>query len=225
MAKPATFQSNIISNQDNPWLISVAESPDNTRTFFIYVKTPTHNRVLVRERSEIVALDSTLKAMHPALSLPPLPVDPSTLSSSDSDSDDLKPKHSIRDLFSILFQFSPPEPGAGLGENDYFSNSTPSLNGFVSTPGSDSESSQGTASESVSAASYFTVISNDADIRASNAWKDFMDVRMDDLESSRLTAVGQAGPRVPKAVNGTGNTVKQTNSGSSSELSLDRLKV
>jgi hypothetical protein len=102
-----------------------------------------------------------------------------------------KPKPSIRDLFNVLFQFSPPDPNGRLPDNDYFSSSNPSLIGDLIATDSDSESSDATASESVSVAGYFTALCREAEIRESKVWKEFTKVRQDDLESGRLSDNGK----------------------------------
>lgn len=184
MAKERSFRDPIILGQDGPWLISVAESPYND-TFCLYIKTPTHNRVLIRQRAEIITLDSELRALFPSLTLPRLCITPSNTPLSD------KREHSIRDLFGILSKFSPPEPDPIDAGEGYFSLPLQRQKDIpILKDDSDTTSSPASIPEppdSVSVAGFLSALSSMESVRVSEVWRRFTRVERDDLESKRKT--------------------------------------
>ncbi|KAJ3495259.1 hypothetical protein NLJ89_g10655 [Agrocybe chaxingu] len=88
-----------MDTQDGPWSVSVAETPDDTRSYSLYVKIvsfnrfyyrfwgqlnpeklrvepgpPTHNLTLTRTSMELVELDVKLRQSHPDVKIPALPI-------------------------------------------------------------------------------------------------------------------------------------------------------
>ncbi|KAJ7819928.1 hypothetical protein B0H14DRAFT_3736548 [Mycena olivaceomarginata] len=59
--------------QDGLWSVSVAE--DDSRSYSLYIKTPTHNLTLTRTAQELIDLDRKLKESNPTATLPDLPID------------------------------------------------------------------------------------------------------------------------------------------------------
>jgi hypothetical protein len=162
-----------VLGQEGPWLISVARSPYCADIFCLYIKSKslfffspkmveikiiasTHNRILIRERNEIMNLDSEIRRIYPQLVnvLPTLSfLDPNK--TADPNPKPIHRTHTIRDLFNILSLFSPPAPSM-LNNN--------------------------TTNSNVIMATYFSALSENEFARSSKIWRHFAQVRKDDLE-------------------------------------------
>ncbi|KAE9393751.1 hypothetical protein BT96DRAFT_799177, partial [Gymnopus androsaceus JB14] len=72
-------------DQDGPWSVSVAESPHDSRSYSLYIKSksnhsPTHNLTLTRTAMEIIELDHKLHdSILSTSKLPTLPLDPASV--------------------------------------------------------------------------------------------------------------------------------------------------
>ncbi|CAG7853914.1 Serine/threonine-protein kinase LATS1; AltName: Full=Large tumor suppressor homolog 1; AltName: Full=WARTS protein kinase [Serendipita indica DSM 11827] len=144
--------------EDGLWSVSVAHV--SARFYNIYVKTPTHHLTLTRSSHEISELDSKIQDQVPsgtALPTCPLEAEPPQ-----------KRKSSFLTTLSRLA--SPQRPNQPLFNDDEPSDA------FL-----DAEPSATTA-----LAAYLTTLSNDKAVRTTRAWKRFVRVRTDDLESTRV---------------------------------------
>ncbi|KAJ4470908.1 hypothetical protein J3R30DRAFT_3531778 [Lentinula aciculospora] len=184
-------------DQDGPWSVSVAESPHDSRSYSLYIKTPTHNLTLTRTVIEIVELDHKLRdSVMSTSKLPALPLDPASIP--------VVPKRKSAFLNTLSRLASPtsvksgtrrsvvngnasaassglPTPAASpsIEQNDPFVSFTASsalLNAAIPTP----------SATSSALAAYFTTLSNLQPVRQARAWKRFVRVRTDDLESTRV---------------------------------------
>ncbi|KAJ3875167.1 hypothetical protein F5051DRAFT_414837 [Lentinula edodes] len=185
-------------DQDGPWSVSIAESPHDSRSYSLYIKTPTHNLTLTRTVMEIVELDHKLRDSIVSTSkLPTLPLDPASIPA--------VPKRKSAFLNTLSRLASPtsaksgtrrpvvngnvssttpsglPTPAASpsIEQNDPFVSFTASsalLNAALPTP----------SATSTALAAYFTTLSNLQPVRQARAWKRFVRVRTDDLESTRV---------------------------------------
>ncbi|KAJ8502781.1 hypothetical protein ONZ45_g11449 [Pleurotus djamor] len=187
-----------VDNQDGHWSISVAESPHSSRSYSLYIKTPTHNLTLTRTALEIVELDQKLRESNPGTSLPPMPIDPSTLPP--------PPKRKSTFLNTLSRLASPTSSRTHRtvsGRRVNNATSTPSglptplaspsaevndpFSSFTSLKGDGSAVSMTPPSAiSTAIASYLTTISNTPTLRQTRVWKRFVHVRTDDLESVRV---------------------------------------
>lgn len=160
-------------------------------------------------------LDQELRSSHPDLDLPLLSFNLDV---------DTKPteKHrlSIRDLMEMLGQFSPDTATTGdeyfsakppANENlvlpDHISHSShPAASSSSETPlTSTSSKEQSQPTESVLVANYLTAISANEIARSTRTWRQFSQVRADDLEANRATVSnGSEAGNVPNGVNGSG---------------------
>ncbi|KAJ3807381.1 hypothetical protein F5876DRAFT_48171 [Lentinula aff. lateritia] len=203
-------------DQDGPWSVSIAESPHDSRSYSLYIKSqwrvldflliftslplpaPTHNLTLTRTVMEIVELDHKLHDSIVSTSkLPTLPLDPASIPA--------VPKRKSAFLNTLSRLASPtstksgtrrpvvngnvssttpsglPTPAASpsIEQNDPFVSFTASsalLNAALPTP----------SATSTALAAYFTTLSNLQPVRQARAWKRFVRVRTDDLESTRV---------------------------------------
>ncbi|KAJ7508486.1 kinase-like protein [Mycena galericulata] len=154
--------------QDGPWSVSVAETPDDPRSYSLYIKTPTHNLTLTRTAGELQDLDRKLREAHPTATLPDLPIDASA-----------PPKRKTKSTFlNTLSRLASPNTNRTSRRPTPLT-SPQAENGdpFLDTPPSQPVSSL---------AAYLTTISNTPAMRQARPWKRFVRVRTDDLESVRV---------------------------------------
>ncbi|KAJ7075345.1 kinase-like protein [Mycena belliarum] len=176
--------------QDGPWSVSVAETPDDARSYSLYIKTPTHNLTLTRTTVEIVELHRKLREAHPSAALPDLPVDASA------------PKRKTKSTFlNTLSRLASPNanrvarrpngtsPGSGGGGTPIVSPQAEANDPFLSFGHSDAPptiAAPPVSGKSTALAAYLTTVSNTPALRQARVWKRFVHVRTDDLESVRV---------------------------------------
>ncbi|KIK71670.1 hypothetical protein GYMLUDRAFT_66785 [Collybiopsis luxurians FD-317 M1] len=192
-------------DQDGPWSVSVAESPHDARSYSLYIKTPTHNLTLTRTAMEIIELDHKLHdSILSTSKLPPLPLDPSSVpaapkrksaflntlsrlaSPTSAKSGSKRPTTATTTTSSSSTATSTtpsglptPATSPSVEQTDpfvSFSASTALLNATLPAP----------SATSTALAAYFTTLSNLQPVRQARAWKRFVRVRTDDLESTRV---------------------------------------
>ncbi|KAJ7082529.1 kinase-like protein [Mycena crocata] len=174
--------------QDGPWSVSVAETPDDARSYSLYIKTPTHNLTLTRTAQELVDLDRKLREAYPTASLPELPIDASG-----------PPKRKTKSTFlNTLSRLASPTVNrtARTSSAARRPNGTPITSPqaeagdpFLSFGPSDAPAALQPPppnSSSTGVAAYLTTISNTPAMRQARVWKRFVRVRTDDLESVRV---------------------------------------
>ncbi|KAF9059960.1 hypothetical protein BDP27DRAFT_1340434 [Rhodocollybia butyracea] len=159
-------------DQDGPWSVSVAESPHDQRSYSLYIKTPTHNLTLTRTAMEIIELDHKLHdSIISTSKLPALPLDPATIPAA--------PKRKSAFLNTLSRLASPSAkrsiPSPSVEQSDPFA-SFALLNATLPVP----------SATSTALAAYFTTVANLQPVRQARAWKRFVRVRTDDLESTRV---------------------------------------
>ncbi|KAJ7492025.1 kinase-like protein [Mycena latifolia] len=173
--------------QDGPWSVSVAETPDDPRSYSLYIKTPTHNLTLTRTIMELVDLDRKLREAYPTAALPDLPIDASA------------PKRKTKSTFlNTLSRLASPNANrGGRRPNGMAAATTPvtspqaeANDPFLSFGPSDgiahASAAPPASGKSTSVAAYLTTISNTPAMRQARVWKRFVHVRTDDLESVRV---------------------------------------
>ncbi|KAJ6601190.1 hypothetical protein DFH09DRAFT_900600 [Mycena vulgaris] len=174
--------------QDGPWSVSVAETPNDARSYSLYIKTPTHNLTLTRTAMELIDLDRKIREAYPQAALPDLPIDPAA-----------PPKRKSKSTFlnTLSRLASPTANRAARRPNGATSNGpTPAISPqieandpFLSFGPSDAPASitaPPASGKSTSVAAYLTTISNTPAMRQARVWKRFVHVRTDDLESVRV---------------------------------------
>ncbi|KAJ7292702.1 kinase-like protein [Mycena rebaudengoi] len=155
--------------QDGLWSVSVAETPDDARSYSLYIKTPTHNLTLTRTAVELVDLDRKLREANPTTTLPALPIDPSS-----------PPKRKTKSTFlNTLSRLASPSANRTARTRPAASPQTEASDPFLSFEGVDPPSS-------TTLAAYLTTVSNTPTMRQARVWKRFVRVRTDDLESVRV---------------------------------------
>ncbi|KIJ66516.1 hypothetical protein HYDPIDRAFT_174586 [Hydnomerulius pinastri MD-312] len=192
-----------IDAQEGPWSVSVAETPHDARAYSIYIKTPTHNLTLTRTATEVVELHAKLEDSDGATKLPKLPLDITSLPAPPP-----KRKSTFLNTLSRLASPStnkvgrqmstraPSNPNFGVSPaggdqatpvaspsheiGDPFSSLAQSTTSTVSSNGKPANSTM------TALAAYLTTISNEPSLRQTRAWKRFVRVRTDDLESVRV---------------------------------------
>lgn len=198
-----------MGREDGPWSISVAEAQDKKDgskkkqrvvSYTLYVTTPTHNLTLTRTATEIIELDQKLReGQSSANTLPALPALPVTSTQT-----------SRRILQTISRTLSPggnknrvalsnlTASGLGLAPAEPISptSSTPSTPAKPHSPASASEVSENGKinakgnksphSITTHLATYLTTLSNLPFIKRHKAWKRFVRVGSDDLQSVRV---------------------------------------
>ncbi|KAJ7054027.1 hypothetical protein C8F01DRAFT_1165632 [Mycena amicta] len=175
-----------INQQDGPWSVSVAESPDDQRSYSIYIKTPTHNLTLTRTAQELVDLDRKLREAHPATQLPDLPFDTHAPTKRKTKSAFL---NTLSRLASPNVNRIARAPSSATKRPSAVSSPQVEANDPFLSFGPSSEGSvpPSTASGiSTALAAYLTTASNAPAIRTARVWKRFVRVRTDDLESVRV---------------------------------------
>ncbi|KAF9225249.1 hypothetical protein BS17DRAFT_778355 [Gyrodon lividus] len=189
-----------IDAQEGPWSISVAETPHDARSYSIYIKTPTHNLTLTRTATEVVELHVKLEDSDGGTKLPKLPIDIASLPA--------PPVKRKSTFLNTLSRLASPSTNKA---NRQMSLRAPSNPNFGASPAADQTTpvaspsqeigdpftslSQSTASIVFNGkpanttmavlAGYLTTISNEPSLRQTRAWKRFVRVRTDDLESVR----------------------------------------
>ncbi|CAA7264912.1 unnamed protein product [Cyclocybe aegerita] len=188
-----------MDTQDGPWSVSVAETPDDARSYSLYVKTPTHNLTLTRTAMELVDLDAKLRQSHPGVKIPALPIHPDSLPA--------PPKRKSTFLNTLSRLASPTSSksqrqasnsrrmASGLGPTPLASPAVEVGDPFASF-GEGEAATNGTAeamntptppsATSTAIAAYLTTVSNIPVLRMNRVWKRFVHVRTDDLESVRV---------------------------------------
>ncbi|KAI6133719.1 hypothetical protein EV401DRAFT_2064725 [Pisolithus croceorrhizus] len=189
-----------IDAQDGPWAISVAETPHDARSYSIYIKT-----------TEIVELHAKLADSDGSAKLPRLPIEVSTLTFPSKTQVHL-PQHPLPPRLALVQQgrttgiaegpqqpqFSDP-PLEGRKHRSYPHHRRSEIRSRPSvTPVNTDSPSNGNNPPSVAAstpadkntmmtslAAFLTTIANEPTLRQTRAWKRFVRVRTDDLESVR----------------------------------------
>ncbi|EMD32664.1 hypothetical protein CERSUDRAFT_118690 [Gelatoporia subvermispora B] len=196
-----------VDGQDGPWAVSVAETPHDSTSYSLYIKTPTHNLTLTRTAQEIVELHGKLRDSYPGLRLPTLPIDAamlpappkrksaflntlSRLASPSGNKSSPRQASARQTAASMTSQASGSNPPSGVGS----SVSTPLVSPtheindpFSEDDFEDMQASLPTTNSTVTGlAAYLTTVANDATIRQARVWKRFVRVRTDDLQSVRV---------------------------------------
>lgn len=199
-----------IDTQDGPWTVSVAETPHDARSYSIYIKTPTHNLTLTRTATEIVELHAKLADSDGSAKLPRLPIDVSTLPSppkrkstflntlsrlASPSSNKVGRQASLRVPSTPNFGSSPGgsqtplvSPSQEVGDpfmplGDSVNADTPSHGNKPPSVAASTPADKNTMMTSLAA--FLTTIANEPALRQTRAWKRFVRVRTDDLESVR----------------------------------------
>ncbi|KAG9118678.1 hypothetical protein FRC07_006692 [Ceratobasidium sp. 392] len=200
------------AHDDGPWSISVADahnSKPDKKKFTIYVQTPTQHITLTRSAQEITDLHAKLRSNHPSTALPPLPGFPA--SGSDNTDQGAKRRSSFLNTLSRLANPSPklPKPNRMGSLNSNNNASTPMISPqhlpsedpfttfaqnqqpSVSQPSGVAPAAIGPGEDGLTEqtmpalAAYLTLVGNHPVFRHSRAWRRFVRVRTDDLESVR----------------------------------------
>ncbi|KAI0319479.1 hypothetical protein OF83DRAFT_1170172 [Amylostereum chailletii] len=181
--------------QDGPWTISVAENPHDQPSYSLYVKTPTHNLTLSRTAREIVDLDHKLHDSFPHVVIPALPLDPHALP---------QPAKRKSAFLNTLSRLASPSAKSSSARHPFSSQPSGPRPSNLPTPLTSPPNEAGdpfSVSDDVleplstptttnpvitGLAAYLTTLSNDQMLRQARAWKRFVRVRTDDLESVRV---------------------------------------
>ena len=158
---------------------------------------PTHNLTLTRTATEVVELHAKLEDSDGASKLPKLPIDIASLAQQPA-----KRKSTFLNTLSRLASPSSNKVGRQMSVRSPNSpNFGPSTADHITSPSQEigdpftavSASSASTVSNGKSTntsmtalAAYLTTISNDSTLRQARAWKRFVHVRTDDLQSVRV---------------------------------------
>jgi serine/threonine protein kinase len=201
-----------IDAQEGPWSVSVAETPHDAHSYSIYIKTSTHNLTLTRTATEVVELHVKLADSVPGTRLPKLPIDSAqpikrniflnTLSRLASPSN--KVARTVSTRIASASTITPiVSPSHEIGD-PFTEAGTTGSGGNVVT----------------SLAAYLTTISNEPTFRQARAWKRFVRVRTDDLESVRVErAIKRV--RSDLAAHGSSKVTTNISSGNVSEIEVD----
>ncbi|KAF8131552.1 hypothetical protein EV363DRAFT_1583811 [Boletus edulis] len=185
-----------IDAQEGPWSISVAETPHEARSYSIYIKTPTHNLTLTRTATEVVELHAKLEDSDAASKIPKLPIDMASLPQQPP-----KRKSTFLNTLSRLASPStnkvgrqlsvraPSSPSFGPSTADHITSPSHEIGDPFTTLSASSASivsnGKSTNTTMTALAAYLTTISNEPSLRQTRAWKRFVHVRTDDLQSVR----------------------------------------
>ncbi|KIM47384.1 hypothetical protein M413DRAFT_22065 [Hebeloma cylindrosporum] len=195
-----------MDTQDGPWSVSVAETPYDSHSYSLYIKTPTHNLTLTRTAMELVELDLKLRQSHSNVKIPQLPIHPDSLP--------LPPPKRKSTFLNTLSRLASPTAAKAnrRAQNASILPNSSSLPTPITTPSreggdpfgsftsassaGDSPTDHGVAdnataspapnSPSAAIAAYLTTVSNTPPLRMDRLWKRFVRVRTDDLESVRV---------------------------------------
>ncbi|KAG8726805.1 hypothetical protein FRC12_023072 [Ceratobasidium sp. 428] len=198
------------THDDGPWSISVADAPGtkpDKKKFTVYIQTPTQHITLTRSAQEITDLHAKLRSNHPSTALPPLPGFPA--SGSDTTDAGAKRRSSFLNTLSRLANPNPklPKPNRmgslnsnnnastpmispqNLPSEDPFTTAAQQAQPSVSQPSGvapGNMAEDGLTEQTMPAlAAYLTLVGNHPVFRHSRAWRRFVRVRTDDLESVR----------------------------------------
>ncbi|KAG1800449.1 uncharacterized protein HD556DRAFT_1230269 [Suillus plorans] len=202
-----------IDAQEGPWSVSVAETPHDVHSYSIYIKTSTHNLTLTRTATEVVELHGKLADSVPGTRLPKLPID-------------LAAQPIKRNIFlNTLSRLASPSNKVARTVSTRIASAS-SITPIVSPTheiGDPFTETGGTGSGGnvvTSLAAYLTTISNEPTFRQTRAWKRFVRVRTDDLESVRVErAIKRV--RSDLAAHGSSNITTNVSSGNVSEIEVD----
>ncbi|TDL20933.1 hypothetical protein BD410DRAFT_790285 [Rickenella mellea] len=202
--------------QDGPWSVSAAETPYDKRSYSIYIKTPTHHLTLTRTAAEIIELHRKLSSSHPDLNIPqlPLPLHDEHMETANGEKkrkssflhtlsrlaspgpnrrERERPKDKDRDSkLGVATPSSRNSLASAAASTVTLGVQSPSpsqeLNDPFLAPAIEQTPSNGTTgSATITAlAAYLTTLSNEATLKHSKAWRRFVRVRTDDLESERV---------------------------------------
>lgn len=202
-----------IDAHEGPWSVSVAETPHDAHSYSIYIKTSTHNLTLTRTATEVVELHVKLADSVPGTRLPKLPID--------SASQPIK-----RNIFlNTLSRLASPSNKVARTVSTRITSAS-SITPIVSPtheigdPFTEAGTTGSGGNVVTSLAAYLTTISNEPTFRQARAWKRFVRVRTDDLESVRVErAIKRV--RSDLAAHGSSNVTTNVSSGSVSEIEVD----
>lgn len=202
-----------IDAQEGPWSVSVAETPHDAHSYSIYIKTSTHNLTLTRTATEIVELHVKLADSVPGTRLPKLPID--------SAAQPIKRNIFLNTLSRLA---SPSNKGTRT-----VSTRIPSASSIapivsptheIGDPFTETGATSSGGNAVTSLAAYLTTISNEPTFRQARAWKRFVRVRTDDLESVRVErAIKRV--RSDLAAHGSSKVTTNISSGNVSEIEVD----
>ncbi|KAG2141004.1 hypothetical protein DEU56DRAFT_734730 [Suillus clintonianus] len=168
-----------IDAQEGPWSVSVAETPNDAHSFSIYIKTSTHNLTLTRTATEVVELHVKLADSVPGTKLPKLPID-------------LAVQPIKRNIFlNTLSRLASPSNKVARTVSTRIASAS-SITPIVSPtheigdPFTEASATASAGNTVTNLAAYLTTISNEPTFRQTRAWKRFVRVRTDDLESVRV---------------------------------------
>ncbi|KAG5653908.1 hypothetical protein H0H81_009500 [Sphagnurus paluster] len=177
------------TDQEGPWSVSVAETPHDTHSYSLYIKTPTHNLTLTRTTKEIVELDHKLRESNPGVKLPPFPIDMQLPTPPP------KRKSTFLNTLSRLASPTSAKTNRRLNSGSIVPSTLPTpltspsgeaIDPFSSFNGAVEAPPLSASATSTGIASYLTTISNTPGLRQTRVWKRFVRVRTDDLESVRV---------------------------------------
>lgn len=202
-----------VAREDGPWSVSVAETTQgapsekrdllrkkakiNAHLYTLYVTTPTHNLTLIRSSTDLVELDQRIREGQPssASGIPTLPSLPVTQAPQtgrkflQTISRTLSPSgHKNR---SGLSQLTNANSGSTLDPGSLTASPSKDLSipSAPISPAKEDPSSVGRSaahSTTTQLATYLTTISNLPLVKRHKAWKRFVRVGSDDLESVRV---------------------------------------
>ncbi|CAE7065812.1 unnamed protein product [Rhizoctonia solani] len=221
-------EAEIPGQEDGPWSVSVADSPSNNnkKKYTIYIQTPTQNLTLTRAAQEITDLHAKLRSNHPNTALAPLPGFPA---SGTDVTDGAKRRSSFLNTLSRLANPNPkPKPGRIGSASSIINASTPTIaphspitdepvQGMSQPTGVAPGLEDGTEQTMPALAAYLTLVANHPIFRHSRAWRRFVRVRTEDLQSVRAERVVK---RV-RSESGLGRSGSQGGSASSLRASHD----
>lgn len=183
-AMPATTRLHrgpVAASQDGPWSVSVAENPNDPRSYSIYIKTPTHNITLTRNVTEIIDLHDKIRDSVPHASLPKLPIDATAQPPQKRRSSFL---HTLSRFASNSSNGSRASAKSPVPSNLQTPIASPTAE--LADPFASPLSANAATSQTSGLAAYLTTLSNDPVIRVARPWRKFVRVRTDDLESVRV---------------------------------------
>lgn len=201
-----------VGREDGPWSVSVADASaatDNSTKvreprkkqkvlspmFTLYITTPTHNLTLLRSTTELVDLDAKLRESHPTV-----PVLPQLPNAAGANSPTSQSQTSRKILQTISRTLSPNanKTRAALSNLTASGHALAEPNGSATSPVRNKANATASSAtppknevEDAKAptallANYLTTISNLATVRRHKAWRRFIRVGAEDLESVRV---------------------------------------
>ncbi|OJA13142.1 hypothetical protein AZE42_03651 [Rhizopogon vesiculosus] len=173
-----------IDVQEGPWSVSVAETPHDAHSYSIYIKTSTHNLTLTRTATEVVELHAKLADTVPGTKLPKLPIDLTAIP--------VQPIKRKSTFLNTLSRFASPSNKVARTVSTRIASASSNSNAVVShthdigDPFTEAGTLGSGGNMITSLAAYLTTIANETAFRQARAWKRFVRVRTDDLESVRV---------------------------------------